>query len=106
MFAFYLAFLCALVANLSTFLSTSGMGAFLRTIFLAWRTLLTAFVFALMIANVKSSAILFTFSMEELLEAVTTFFGALVVAFENSIARNFASFFFEIFFRVLAAWKV
>jgi len=44
--------------------------------------------------------------MEELLEAVTTFFGALVVAFENSIARNFASFFFEIFFRVLAAWKV
>jgi len=59
-----------------------------------------------MIAYDQSSTILLAFSMEVLLKAVAAFIWALVVAFKNSTTLDFASFFFEVFFRVFGTRKI
>ena len=79
--ALYITWFCALVADFSTFLGASRMRAFLWAWSLTRRALFTAFVLAFMVADDQSTAILFTFSVKVLLEAVAAFVLALMITF-------------------------
>ena len=82
------------------------MRTFLRTLSLTGRTFFITLVYAFMITNVESFAILFAFTMEWFLKAVAAFARALMIAFEIYFTFDFASFFFEVLSWVFGTRKV